>query len=182
MELNKLGKLNYLGIPFSISGDDKNIIFTSQWDNYPTELEIPIRGRAKKVYMILAGSTNPMQSQMTNAEVQVQYEDGTQDILELKNPINWWPIEQDFLDDNHAFEIPDDKIPYRIKLATGELYKGGTLNKYDEIKGYSTRAINGGAATLLDLPLNITKNLKSIKLIAETNDVVVGLMALTLLN
>lgn len=182
MALNKLGKLNYLGIPFSISGDDRNIVFTSQWDNYPTELEIPIIGRAKKVYMILAGSTNPMQSQMTNAEVQVQYEDGSQDILELKNPINWWPIEQDFLDDNHAFEIPDDKIPYRIKLATGELYKGGTLNKYDEIKGYSTRAINGGAATLLDLPLNITKNLKSIKLIAETNDVVVGLMALTLLN
>ncbi|MCA5003859.1 DUF4450 domain-containing protein [Sphingobacterium bovistauri] len=182
MANRKNDQLSYLDIPFSIKGNTKNIVFTSQWDNYPTEVTVKLTGKAKKAYLMVAGSTNPMQSQMTNAKIIVNYQDGSKDLLELKNPSNWWPIEQDFLDDNYAFEIPDDQIPYRIKLKSGELYKGGSLQKYDDIKGYSSRAIDGGAATLLDLPLDNSKTLKSLQMITETNDVVVGLMALTLLK
>ena len=174
--------VNYLGIPFLIKGNDKNIIFTSRWDNYPTEVDIVLSGNASKAYFIVAGSTNPMQSHMVNAKIIVKYHDGSSDTLNMKNPTNWWPIEQDFLDDNYAFEIADDLIPYRIKLNSGELYKGGSLKKYDEIKGFTSRAINGGAATLLDLPLDKTRSLKSLKLLTETNEVVVGLMGLTLLK
>lgn len=181
MAARKNGEVTYLGIPFLIKGDTKNVLFTSQWDNYPTSTEIPLSGQAEKAYLLMAGSTNPMQSQMVNARVKVTYTDGEEAILELKNPTNWWPIEQDYLDDNYAFEIPDEDIPYRVKLKTGELYKGGELGKYTEIKGYTTRAVDGGAATILDLPLDSSKTLKSLQLIAETNDVVVGLIAATLL-
>jgi hypothetical protein len=100
----------------------------------------------------------------------------------LTNPNNWWPIEQDLLDDNYAFEIPDDQIPYRVQLKTGELYRGGTLSKYNEIKGFTNRAVDGGAASILDLPLDYSRTLKSLEIVAETNDVVVGLMAATLLR
>lgn len=182
--MNKIknNKVNYLGIPFLIDKTDKNIAFVSQWDNYPDSIEIPLHGKGKKIYFLMAGSTNPMQSQIINGRITVHYADGSTSELELKNPINWWPIEQDLLDDNFAFEIPDDKIPYRVKLKTGELYRGGTLGKYSSIKGFTDRQIEGGAATILDLPINPGKELKSIQLTAVSNDVVIGLMSVTVLK
>lgn len=182
MNKRKNGKVDYLGIPFLIDKTDKNIAFASQWDNYPDSVEIPGSGKGKKIYFLMAGSTNPMQSQMVNGTVTVQYADGSSTELELKNPTNWWPIEQDLFDDNFAFEIPDDKIPYRVKLKTGELYKGGTLSSYSSIKGFTDRQVDGGAATILDLPLDPNKELKTIKLTAVSNDVVIGIMSATVLK
>ncbi|PUV23608.1 DUF4450 domain-containing protein [Sphingobacterium athyrii] len=182
MERNKQDSLKYLGIPFKINSDTKNVVFVSQWDNYPTSVTIPLEGQASKMYLLVAGSTNPMQSQFVNAKIKVNYKDGTSDTLDLVNPINWWPIEQDYLDDNYAFEIPDERVPYRISLQSGALYKGGTWKHYTEIKGYSNRAIDGGAATLLDLPLNRKKKLQSLELIAVANDAVIGLISLTLMR
>lgn len=182
MNKRKNSKIDFLGIPFLIDKADKNIAFASQWDNYPDSVEIPVSGKGKKIYFLMAGSTNPMQSQIVNGKITVQYADGSATELELKNPINWWPIEQDLFDDNFAFEIPDDKIPYRVKLKTGELYKGGTLSKYSSIKGFTDRQIDGGAATILDLPIDPNKKLKSIKLTAVSNDVVIGMMSATVLK
>ncbi|SDR15367.1 protein of unknown function [Chryseobacterium soldanellicola] len=182
MKNRKNGKIEFLGIPFLINNDEKNIAFTSQWDNFPKSIEIPVTGKGKKIYFLMAGSTNPMQSQMTNGIITINYSDGSHSDLELKNPVNWWPIEQDMYDDNFAFEIPDDKIPYRVKLKTGELYKGGSLAKYSEIKGLTNRAVEGGAATILDLPIDPKKELKSIKLTTVSNDVVIGMMSATVLK
>ncbi|WP_213278849.1 DUF4450 domain-containing protein [Chryseobacterium indologenes] len=182
MKKRKDGKLEFLGIPFLINNEAKNIVFTSQWDNFHKSVEIPVTGKGKKIYFLMAGSTNPMQSQIINGTITIQYSDGSVTALELKNPINWWPIEQDLFDDNFAFEIPDDKIPYRVQLKTGELYKGGSLTKYSEIKGVSSRAVEGGAATILDLPIDPNRELKSIKLTAVSNDVVIGLMSATILK
>lgn len=182
MSKRKNDKVDFLGIPFLIDKTDKNIVFVSQWDNYPESVEVPVSGRGKKIYFLMAGSTNPMQSQIINGKITVQYVDGSTSELELKNPVNWWPIEQDLFDDNFAFEIPDDKIPYRVQLKTGELYKGGTLSNYSSIKGFTDRQIDGGAATILDIPLDPNKELKSIKLTAVSNDVVIGMMSATVLK
>ncbi|AZA57865.1 DUF4450 domain-containing protein [Chryseobacterium shandongense] len=182
MNKRKNSKVDFLGIPFLIDKSDKNIVFVSQWDNYPDSVEIPLSRKGKKIYLLMAGSTNPMQSQIVNGTITVQYIDGSTSELELKNPTNWWPIEQDLFDDNFAFEIPDDKIPYRVKLKTGELYKGGTLRQYSSIKGFTDRQVDGGAATILDLPIDENKELKSIKLTAVSNDVVIGMMSATVLR
>ena len=182
MNKRKNGKVDFLGVPFLIDKTDKNIAFVSQWDNYSVSLEIPVSGKGKKIYFLMAGSTNPMQSQIINGKITVQYVDGSTSELELKNPINWWPIEQDLFDDNFAFEIPGDKIPYRVKLKTGELYKGGTLSKYSSIKGFTDRQVDGGSATILDLPIDANKKLKSIRLTAVSNDVVIGMMSATVLK
>jgi len=182
MNKRKNNKVDFLGIPFLIDKTDKNIAFASQWDNYPDSIEIPLNGKGRKIYFLMAGSTNPMQSQIVNGKITVQYTDGSTSELELKNPTNWWPIEQDLFDDNFAFEIPDDKIPYRVKLKTGELYKGGTLSNYSSIKGFTDRQVDGGAATILDLPIDPNKELKSVKLTAVSNDVVIGMMSATVLK
>jgi hypothetical protein len=168
------------GISFAIApGDDKNIMFTSEWDNFPKEISVPLSGNASHAYLLMAGSTNPMQSRITNGTVTINYTDGTKAVLELKNPENWWPIEQDCDNDGFAFDIGATR-PLRVHLKTGEVTDNN--KKFTSIKGFSNKAIDGGAATVLDLPLDKSKQLKSLQLKTLANDVVIGLMGLTLMR
>jgi HD-GYP domain-containing protein (c-di-GMP phosphodiesterase class II) len=167
------------GIPFSTPSDTllSNILFTSQWDNYPKEAIVPLTGKASHAYLLMAGSTNPMQSRLVNGAVIISYTDNSADTLLLKNPETWWPIEQDYMDDGFAFTI-DAAKPIRIHLKTGKI-----VSEYDNIiKTYEGKIIDGGAATVLDMPLNATKTLKELKLQTIANDVVIGLMAVTLIR
>ncbi|WP_345953805.1 DUF4450 domain-containing protein [Mucilaginibacter sp. PAMB04168] len=166
-------------IPFSTLNTGKNIAFTSQWDNYPRSLSVPLNGAASHAYLLMAGSTNPMQSRLTNGTITVNYEDGTKELLELKNPENWWPIEQDYDNDGFAFN-PGAAKPLRVYLKTGTASLDFT--NYTTIKGFSNKAIDGGAATVLDLCLNPAKKLKSLELRTVANDVVIGLMGVTLVR
>jgi hypothetical protein len=168
-------------IPFATPSamDAKNIIYTSQWDNYPKTATVPLSGKAQQAYLLMAGSTNHQQSQFTNAKVIVTYTDETTDELPLINPSNWYPIEQDYLEDGFAFTTSAPKL-YRLLLKTGELTK--TINTFSSIKGFTNRAIDGGAATVIEMPLNKNKELKSLKLETLANEVVVGLMSVTLVS
>jgi hypothetical protein len=127
----------------------------------------------------MAGSTNPMQSRLTNAQITVMYADGGKEVLLLKNPENWCPIEQDYDDDGFAFN-PGITKPLRVYLKTG--FTSLNSKEYTTIKGYTNKAIDGGAATILDVVLNPNKKLKSLELNTVANDVVVGLMGITLVN
>lgn len=147
------------------------------WDNYPDSVVISLNGKASHAYFLMAGSTNPMQSRLVNGTVVVNYTDGTSSVLELKNPENWWPVEQDYLIDGFAFTAGEEK-PTRISLKTGEVIPDNY--KYTGIKGFSNFAIDGGAATMLDLRLNPNKQLKNLVLKTIANDVVIGLMSVTL--
>ena len=167
------------GISFSTPSDtlQSNILFTSQWDNYPKEVVVPLTGNASHAYLLMAGSTNPMQSRLVNGAVIIAYTNNTADTLLLKNPETWWPVEQDYMEDGFAFTI-DAARPVRIHLKTGKI-----VSDYDNsIAAYNGKMIDGGAATVLDLPLNATKTLKELKLQTIANDVVIGLMAVTLVR
>ncbi|MEJ8819408.1 DUF4450 domain-containing protein [Lacibacter sp. H407] len=167
-------------IPFkTTSTEKKNIVFTSMWDNYPDSVVLPLSGTASHAYFLMAGSTNPMQSRMVNGAITVHYTDGSSSVLELKNPENWWPIEQDYFIDEYAFATGAPK-PIRVSLKTGDVIP--EKYKYTSIKGFANYAIDGGAATMLDLPLNPGKQLKSLVLKTIANDVVIGLMGITLLQ
>ena len=169
------------GIVFKTPSDEnqKNIVFTSQWDNFPKSVSIPLNGKASHIYFMVAGTTNPMQSRIVNGEIEVNYTDGTSEILQLKNPENWWPIEQDYFVDGLAFTTDAPKPP-RVYLKSGEISR--TFKDFTTIKGYSNFGIDGGAGTILDLSLNKNKTLKSLTLKAIANDVVIGLMSATLIR
>ncbi|GAA4756012.1 hypothetical protein GCM10023229_41950 [Flavisolibacter ginsenosidimutans] len=168
-------------IPFATpsGAGAKNIAFASQWDVYPKTITVPLQGQSSRACLLMAGSTNPMQSRMTNGEVIVRYKDGSSDTLQLKNPDNWWPVEQDYYEDGFAFTTGAPK-PLRVYLKSGEDTK--TFQQFITIKGFSNRGIDGGAATVLEMPLNDKKELSSLTVRAVANDVVIGLMALTLVR
>lgn len=164
------------GIFFSTPGKAavKNILFTSQWDNYPHEAVVPLSGRASHAYLLMAGSTNFMQSHLDNGEVVFTYTDGTSTRLALRNPDTWWPIEQDYFIDDYQFPY-EAALPPRVDLKTGNI----RLLDPATFKGKG-REVPGGAATVLELPLDPTKVLKSLAVHALSNDVVIGLMSVTL--
>ena len=175
------------GIPFRFPEKGRNIVYTSLWDNYPDAVEIPLQGSASHAYLLMAGSTNHMQSHIDNGCVTVSYTDGTIDVLPLQNPHNWCPIEQDYYEDGLAFHAAQPR-PYRIDFATGKTSR--KLMEMGEHYGrpaatgvaasFFDRNFEKGAGIILDMPLNPQKALKSLTLRTLSNDVVIGLMGVTL--
>ena len=94
-------------------------------------------------------------------------------MLELTNPETWWPIQEDYLVDDYAFRI-EGELPWRVRLATGEVYKPA--------KGIGGRPIPGGCATILAMRLDAGRELQSLRLATRAIDVVIGLMSLTLIR
>lgn len=166
-----------LGVAFRTPVRGRNIAYTSLWDNYPDSITVPLDGKASHAYLLMAGSTNHMQCHIANGVVRIHYKDGTSDALELVNPDNWCPIEQDFYVDGLAFRLASPR-PYRLHLKSGLV--SNDLGKALGITGVYGRAIDGGAGVLLDMALNPEKELSHLSLETLSNDVVIGLMGVTL--
>lgn len=168
------------GVKYLTPQQGHNIAFTSLWDNYPQSVTIPCKAtKASKANLLLAGSTNHMQTRIANAIIVAEYQDGTSDTLTLVPPFNWCPIEQDYYVDSKAFCTTQSR-PLRVCFSTGTVSRdlGSALHiRSDEVYG---REIPGGAATILTMPLNPSKKVKSFTLTTLSNDVVIGLMAITL--
>ena len=165
------------GVPFRTPSSGDNIAYTSLWDNYPAAVTVPLKGKASSAYLLMAGSTNHMQSRIDNGLVIATYQDGTADTLALRNPDNWCPIEQDYYVDGKAFRTTLPR-PYRVCLGTGMVSRD--LGTALDIKGVYGREIPGGAAQMLRMPLDASKKLRSLTVQTLSNDVVIGLMAVTL--
>ncbi len=179
--------IDALDIPFRYAARGKNIVYTSLWDNYPETVSIPLTGRASHAYLLMAGSTNHMQSRIDNGLVIARYTDGTADTLRLQNPHNWCPIEQDYYEDGLAFHAAQPR-PYRIDFATakvsreliplGEHYGRSAANGV--AGSYNNRSFEKGAGIILDMPLNPNKKLCDLSVRTLSNDVIIGLMGVTL--
>lgn len=165
------------GVPFLSFATGNNIAFTSLWDNYPDSIQIPLTGKASRAYLLMAGSTNHMQCHIANGRLRAYYTDGTCTEMELINPENWCPIEQDFFVDDIAFSVKTPR-PYRVHLKTGLI--SNNLEKDLHIGGVYGRPIDGGAGILLEMELDSSKQLSHLILKTLSNDVVIGLMGVTL--
>jgi hypothetical protein len=179
-----------LGIPFLSPAEGLNIAYTSLWDNYPDSIQITLKGKGKSLYLLMAGSTNHMQCHIDNGYVRAYYTDGTYSELPLVNPYNWAPIEQLFFEDGWSYNrsryVPGS-TPLPLDYGSSSLYRlqlktGRVSNRLAEEIGFKgvTRELDGGAATLLELPLNATKQLSHLVLETVSNEVVIGLMGITL--
>ena len=191
-------RIEVAGIPFRTPNQGPNIVYTSLWDNYPDCVTIPLNGYASTAYLLMAGSTNHMQSHIDNGLVVVTYTDNTSDTLQLYNPYNWCPIEQDYYIDGRAFRTVVMGRPLRVCLGIAADIFGRPIPADADsntarrplvsrdlgtalgFKGVEGRYIPGGAAQILSMPLNPQKQLRSLTLRTLSNDVVIGLMAVSL--
>lgn len=169
------------GVPFRTPSSGNNIAFTTLWDNYPDSISCALSGKAQYAFLLMAGTTNAMQYDVTNGTVSIYYTDGTKSDLVLQNPETWCPIEQDFYTDGLAFKINAPR-PYRVAFKTGIVTRDmETAMKINPLEVYG-REIKGGAGVILGIPLDNKKELRSIRWKAVANEVIIGVMAVTLLK
>ena len=182
------------GLSFLIPRQGRNIVFSSLWDNYPDEVSVPISTKSRSynaAYLMMAGTTNNMQSRIDNALVMAEYEDGLCDTLRLENPINWPTVNEEFIFDGKAFWSAP-VMPLRFRLDNGRV--GRQINarellsvipsKHDgkekKIGDNNRYAIDKGAGVILKMPLDSARKIRAIRVKTLSNDIVVGLMAVTL--
>lgn len=170
------------GVPFATPGDSSsyNVVFTTQWDNYPKAVSIPLSGKASKVYLLLAASTYHMQHHVLNGTVTVTYSDGSSDVLKLILPESLLPLDQDIYTDGFAFRLKTPR-PYRIRLKTGSISRNPAA-ELNLKQGNGPILIDGGLATMSELQLNPDKELKSLEVRTVANEVILGLMSATLIR
>jgi hypothetical protein len=158
-------------VPFAWNSGEKNIAFTSMWDNYPHKIDFPVNKKGDAVWFLVSGSTNVMQCQIANAVVRLNYADGNTDSLELVPPVNYWNLStidshatapgqgsrNDYTSETDRFCMPA-KFPETVHL------------------GENCRAM------LLNLKLRPGVELKTVSLETLSQEVVVGLMGITVMK
>jgi hypothetical protein len=94
---------------------EKDIAFTSLWDNWPKKVTVPVNQKGDSVWLLVAGSTNPMQVRIANAVLRFLYADGTSEQLELVPPYNFWSlcpfVDKDYDMNGEAFSMPKQAPP-----------------------------------------------------------------------
>ena len=136
-----------------------------------SKIDFQVNKTGDAIYFLVSGSTNVMQCQIANAVIRLKYEDGKTDSLELIPPVNYWNLSlitagataagqdsrSDYTSKTDRFCLPE-KLPQRVQL------------------GENCRAM------LLNLRLREGVLLKSVTLETLSQEVVVGLMGITLMK
>lgn len=139
----------------------RNIAFTSQWDNWPRSISVPIGRQGRAVWLLVCGTTNPMQTRIANGVIRLHYVDGSVDVLELVAPLNFWTLcplgaaDYDYKVD--AFCLPKEP-PATVQLG------------------------NNCRAMLLNRTLKPAVLLDRVELETLSPEVVIGLMGVTIMG
>ena len=130
---------------FALPGSREGVraMFVSNWSNYPVERAVPLTGRARYLRLLMAGTTNPMQSRIDNGEVVIAYAD-----REFCTPAALQPDELVA----HRKGLPDRRLPVRapgerplrVDLKTGRVRMPAGVEERPE----------GGSATVLGIALD----------------------------
>jgi hypothetical protein len=149
------------GVPFRTPEPGKNIAFTSRWDNWPRQVDVPVNKAGTAAWFLLCGTTNPMEVRIPNAELRMIYADGVVEKMQIVPPFNFWTLcpfsgnDYDYTRD--AFALPKTP-PTTVQL------------------GQNCRAI------LLGWHLRPGVPLKSVTLETLSEEVVIGLMGVTVME
>ncbi len=159
------------GVPFRWNPSEKNIIFTSLWDNFPSDVSVPVYQKGEAVWFLVCGTTNVMQCQIANAVLKLKYTDGAEERLELIPPVNYWNL-------SHIYA--DATEPGQATRA----YYLAEVDRFCLPKELPQTVVLGNEcrAMVLNHRLRENKTLAAVELETLSNEVVVGLMGLSIMN
>ena len=159
------------GVPFIWNSGEKNIAFTSLWNNYPVRIKFPVNKTGDAIYFLVSGSTNVMQCRIANVVIRLNYADGQTDSLELIPPINYWNLST--IDSPANAPGQGSRTDY-----TSEVERFCMPAKFPDI----IRLGENCRAMLLNLKMRKGVELKNITLETLSQEVVVGLMGVTVMQ
>ena len=134
------------------NGYAHNCCYLSQSAIDPKQVKVDLGGRARKLHLLLTGTTFPQATGSTHATIMVAYQDGkSPTAVALRSPQTWWPIEQDYPVDDYIFLLGDDErpLPWRVDLSSGRVRQ---LTK-ESLRGKGG-PIPGGAAFTIEVDLD----------------------------
>lgn len=155
-----------------------NCCYISQWAVDLRQVKIDLRGKARKLHLLVAGTTFPQATGSTHATITATYQDGKSPSgAKLRSPQSWWPVEQDYPVDDFIFLLGEEEhpLPWRIDLASG---RARHLTR-ESLRGKGG-TIPGGAAFTVEVDLDPDRELAACTLHCELYGVVFGLLAMTL--
>jgi hypothetical protein len=80
---------NTTGVP---GGGQLNIAFASLWDIYPNVTRVEVGSGGAGAWVLIAGSTHPMQTRLANGVLRFVYAGGGGQEIELVPPFNFWAL------------------------------------------------------------------------------------------
>ena len=78
--------MTHVGVPFAVSVEGPDGLYLSRWQPFERSALIAVGARADRLYLLLANHTHNSQTHMTQAEVTLQYADGTKGTIALAGP------------------------------------------------------------------------------------------------
>lgn len=148
------------GVPFRWNSEERNVAFVSQYDNWPDEITLPVGKAGQALWFLVSGTTNNMQTRVANGVFHIRYQDGTEERLELIHPFNYWTLS----DHKHTYLLERDRFAFSDPLPTRVQL------------GINCRAM------LLNRRLKPGIPVESVRLVALSQEVVIGLMGLTVME
>jgi len=149
------------GVPFTWPGEDRNIAFVSLWDNWPREVSFPVGQQGEAIWFLLCGTTNPMQCRIANARLRLSYADGITEDVDIIPPLNFWTLcplgIRDYEYQRDGFALPATPPPL-VQLG------------------------NNCRGVLLNARLRQGVELKQVTLEALSQEIVIGVMAMSIMN
>ena len=138
-----------------------NAAFTSFYNQFPKEVSVPLKGRAQKLALLAAVSTNPNVAWMEAAQLTVEYADGTRKTLALVPPDN--------CDDWLGYSWGNWSRPNPAMDNTPYAVKGNPV-------AFAPRA----HANVLAIDLDPRRELKALRFICCGTETLAGILAATL--
>ncbi len=179
------------GIPFAARADGNSIVAISRWSDFPNHVAIPVGQSARKIYLLISGVTFPMQSQIANLHIVVNYTDGGKNEIDLVNPQTFdssW--EGSFGGDYHSttngMVVIGTGPPEERDVESGDMpiARPGTIlaeQGVPEQIDYSSWA-TASHADIVDVDCDPSRLIQNVELTVLSNEIIVALHGMTLLK
>lgn len=192
-EVNDQGVfVTHVGIPFAQRAVGNNLVALSlTWKTFPDRVVVPVESIARKIYFLISGVTFPMQSQIANARITINYADGGKASLDLVNPKNFDSGWAGFFGGSYHYAENGMEV-------IGNVSPGGTDRVSSSMPVGNPGTILGQAgvpqqldyhqwaypthADIVDVDCDPTRKIQSVELRVLSNDIIVALHGVTALK
>jgi len=167
VNINNNGRIvTDFGVEFKFNTEGKNIVFVSKYDNFPNSYEIEINEEGKGIFLLVSGSTNPMQTRIANARIILNYCDDSEEYIDIVPPFNFWSV-----------------CGYKNSCNKGGDYPTSTDDFV--LDGHLPNIVNFGddcRGVILSKEMKQDIALKSIEIKSLSQEVVIGIMGISIMK
>ncbi|OZB98873.1 DUF4450 domain-containing protein [Paenibacillus sp. XY044] len=173
------------GITFLQQRDPQlpNGAFASRWDVFPDSLELPVGCTGRRIYLLLTGYTNQMQCGVINAEIEIIYRDGEAAIHPLIAPQDFRSMEKGPESERDCDRAVYGPVPI-CRVCIGDIRDSEHWNEsYAQPDGPDWHELNpiyvrSLYAQMKDIAVK-PKEIDRLKVRAVANDIIIGVLGLT---